>query len=128
LGQAQFKVKSAKYKDSPSKSKEHRAARSQAPCSRFSGVYKQTRLFDEPNLFSQEEKKKVASGSKVNIRRLSDGQEFLYHITPTAIKGNFTGKHKQILPDSALALAMMGLEVGGRFEFGGRDWEVVNIL
>ena len=95
--------------------------------------YRQRSLFEEPNLFSQQEEKKEAPkerkitvGSKVTIRR-SDGQEFHYHIIPNAEKGYFSGEYKQILTVSRLGMAMMGKRVGDKFEYVEVWYEVVGM-
>ena len=94
--------------------------------------YKQSRLFDEPNLFGGEEgeevneQKKITHGSKVTIRH-SNGQEYRYHITQNYAKGEFTGDYKQISPVSGLTLAMINKKEGDRFEFGGVGYVVVGV-
>ncbi len=90
------------------------------------GVFRQPKLFEEPHLFNQEPRK-VDKNCKVTIRRM-DGTEFRYHVTPSAQKGYLTGNYRQILPVSALALAMMDKKAGDWFVFGEVRYEVVEVI
>jgi len=87
--------------------------------------YKQAQLFEQPNLFNQG-KKTIAVGSKVTIQR-EDNTTFQYHISKTAIKGQFTGEYKQIKHTSSLAEVMMGRKEGDQFVFGGVGYIILNI-
>ena len=68
----------------------------------------------------------ICIGSKVTIQK-EDKSIHHYHITKTAIKGQFTGECKQILHTSPLAEVMMGRKTGDRFVFGGVGYEVESI-
>ncbi|MDD5508476.1 MAG: restriction endonuclease [Bacteroidales bacterium] len=94
--------------------------------------YRQGDLFaEEPRIVqvpkpATPKSKKVKEFITVTIRR-DDGREFHYHITPFAKKDHFSGKYKQILPDSNLAQAMIGKMEGQSFEFGGSKFEVEEV-
>ncbi|RPA66882.1 restriction endonuclease [Cyclobacteriaceae bacterium YHN15] len=78
-------------------------------------------------LFAQGSHQKIAIGSKVTIRN-QEAKEMKYIIQSTGEKGSFTSDgYKVILPDSALAQAMMGKMEGERFEFGGVGYRVLTV-
>ena len=68
----------------------------------------------------------IIENSMVIIKN-KEGKDFLYHITKNAQKGNFTGKHKQIDSSSALAMNMIGKTVNDTFEFGGVEYQIIEI-
>ncbi len=68
----------------------------------------------------------IIENSMVVIKN-KEGKDFLYHITKNAQKGNFTGKHKQIDSTSALAMNMMGKSSNDTFEFGGIEYQIIEI-
>ena len=68
----------------------------------------------------------ISDNCKVHIKNVTDS-EYLYHVTPRAVKDEFTGEFKQINPSTALAKAMLGKQVGERFKFGELEYEVLKI-
>ncbi len=68
----------------------------------------------------------ISENCKVHIKN-GTASEYLYHLTPQAVKNKFTGKFKQINPATPLAKAMLGKQVGERFEFGELEYEVLKI-
>lgn len=87
--------------------------------------YQAVTLFDEPNLFNQSVV--VTEDCKVVLLH-PDGKELPYHITTKAVKGEFTGKYKQVVPSSALALAMLGKGINDSFEFASVTYTIKEIL
>lgn len=76
-------------------------------------------LFDTPS-------KQIIEGSKVDIRK-DDGTVFKYHITKTAVKGSFTGAHKQIATSSKLSELMLGKKTGDAFDFGPNTYSIIGV-
>lgn len=68
----------------------------------------------------------VSERCKVHIKNGAD-IEYHYHVTPQAVKDEFTGEFKQIHPSTALAKVMLGKEVGERFKFGELEYRVLKI-
>ncbi len=68
----------------------------------------------------------ISENCKVHIKN-GTASEYLYHVTPKAVKDEFTGEFKQINPSTALAKAMLGKQVGERFKFGELEYEVLKI-
>lgn len=85
----------------------------QQPAEQFS-------MFGEENL-------KVTDHCKVVIVH-QDGREMPYHITPKAIKGELTGKYKQVNPTSALVLAMRDKEENQTFVFANITYTIKEIF
>lgn len=73
-----------------------------------------------------EEYTPISEGSKVTLEK-SDGQSFKYHILKSAIKGQFTGEFKQIIPDSALAQTLLDRKEGDQIEFGGQLYTIISV-
>jgi hypothetical protein len=80
----------------------------------------QVSMFEIPTL------SEVVENSMVIIKN-TEGKDFLYHITKNAQKGNFTGKYKQIDSASALAMNIMGKTLNDTFEFGGVEYQIIEI-
>jgi len=80
-------------------------------------------------LFTENSKEPMAikENSKVTIQN-EDGAIFNYHITKNAVKGNFTGEHKQIAPTSTLAENILGRKVGDTFVFGGVKYKILAVM
>ena len=76
-------------------------------------------LFDKPS-------KQIIEGSKVDIRK-DDGTVFKYHITKSAVKGSFTGAHKQIATSSKLSELMLGKKTGDAFDFGPNTYSIIGV-
>ena len=76
-------------------------------------------LFDTPS-------KQIIEGSKVDIRK-DDGTVFKYHITKSAVKGSFTGTHKQIATSSKLSELMLGKKTGDAFDFGQNTYSIIGV-
>ncbi|MFN4763716.1 Eco57I restriction-modification methylase domain-containing protein [Gillisia sp. Q332] len=69
----------------------------------------------------------VSENCKVQIKN-GTAREYLYHVTPKAVKDEFTGEFKQINPSTTLAKSMLGKRVGERFEFGELEYEIIEII
>ena len=78
-------------------------------------------------MFANGTNKEIIVGSKVTIRN-QEAKEMKYIIQSAGEKGSFTSEgYKVILPDSALAQAMVGKMEGDKFEFGGVGYRVMTI-
>ena len=89
-----------------------------------SSAYGQATLFEEPDLFNQDNL--IGLDNKVTIQK-KDGSNFKYHISKNAVKGQFTGEYKQITPTSSLAENMFGRKVGHIFLFGGLEYKILEV-
>ena len=90
----------------------------------LSSAYGQATLFEEPDLFNQDNL--IGLDNKVTIQK-KDGSNFKYHISKNAVKGEFTGEYKQITPTSSLAENMFGRKVGHIFLFGSLEYKVLEV-
>lgn len=109
----EFPKKKTRKKTNTAKEKEPQSSSGQAS------------LFEEPNLFNQESL--IGLGNKVIIQK-KDGTTFKYHISKNAVKGQFTGDYKQIIPSSSLAENMFGRKEGHTFLFGGEEYKILSVI
>jgi hypothetical protein len=81
---------------------------------------------NQVSMFEIPSHSEIIENSMVIIKNM-EGKDFLYHITKNAQKGNFTGKYKQIDSTSALSMNMLGKSSNDTFEFGGIEYQIIEI-